>query len=367
MLRSIMRYPVREEDLHHRIHCAQRAARTLALLLIIVFVLFPGLAGAEGELRFAELGDLVLENGQTIKDCRIGYRTFGRLNSGRTNAVLFPTWLAGTSEELVSLGFIGPGKLADTDRYFVIAVDALGNGVSSSPSRSDKRSGPAFPDFSIRDLVKTQHILLTRDLQLAGIHAVVGISMGGMQAFEWMSSYPGFVHKVVPIEASPRLTTGDLLFFTAELRIIEGAKDHPGGEDRSRKALTAIHAYGSRNPSYYHRNVPPEEFPALLADTEKAFAQYDLDDWALQLKAMMGQNVSLPPPDGKAGKTRFGRSKLFVIVARDDLLVNPEPSLMFARATGGKTMELTGGCGHLSFLCEADRIREAVAAFLSED
>jgi hypothetical protein len=89
------------------------------------------------ELRFAELGDFRLVSGEVIHDCRLGYRTFGKLNAEKSNAVLFPTWFTGTTENLV--GLIGPGKLVDPD--------ALGNGVSSSPSNSKQQPRMRFPSI----------------------------------------------------------------------------------------------------------------------------------------------------------------------------------------------------------------------------
>src|SRR5262245_49115039 len=100
-------------------------------LLVISLVALPTFAQ---ELMFADLGEFALESGSLLHDCRIGYRTFGSLNPQKSNAVLFPSWNTGTSQSLARL--IGPGKLVDSTKYFVIAVDALGNGVSSSPSNS---------------------------------------------------------------------------------------------------------------------------------------------------------------------------------------------------------------------------------------
>lgn len=347
-----------------------RSALWRVALLVCLLALSPlsppGTGHADGELRFASLGNFTLENGRVIEDCRLGYRTFGRLNPKRTNALLFPSWLAGSSEDLARLGYIGPARLADTDRYYVVAVDALGNGVSSSPSRSATQGGRSFPEFSIRDMTRVQHELLTKHLGLTSLHAVIGISMGGMQAFQWLCSYPGFARKAVPMVASPRLTTPDLLVFTAELQAIEGARRCPGGESAGRKALAAIHAYAIRNPGYYARQTPPAAFPALLAGMEKNLAAYDLDDWAWQLKAIMGQNACLPP-GAAVGKKAAAATEVFVIVARDDMLVNPEPALAHAEAVRGKSLELTGGCGHFAFICEEEKIRAAVAAFLDGD
>src|SRR6476619_6221484 len=131
---------------------------SLAFFLQITFTLILScLSISAQDLQFAQLGDFKLENGQVIRDCRIGYRTFGKLNEARSNAIIFPTWAGGTTEYLK--GSIGPGKLVDSDRYFVIAVDALSNGVSSSPSNSKLQPRMSFPNITLRDSVNTQYEL----------------------------------------------------------------------------------------------------------------------------------------------------------------------------------------------------------------
>src|SRR6267143_6366606 len=102
------------------------------------------------DLRFAQLGDFKVESGEVIRDCRVGYRTFGKLNDAKSNAILFPTWASGTTEQLQSN--IGVGKLVDDSKYFVVAIDALSNGVSSSPSNSNLQPRMSFPRLTIHDM-----------------------------------------------------------------------------------------------------------------------------------------------------------------------------------------------------------------------
>src|SRR5712692_6946751 len=155
-------------------------------LLLTVFVCgiaHTQSAPAEGAQQVAELGDLNLRGGGVIHDFRIGYRTLGKLNTDRSNAILWPTWLGGRTEDL--LPFVGPANVADTSRYFVILVDSIGNGTSSSPSNSKAQPLMKFPEFSILDMVESEHRLAIEVLHLSHLHAVVGISMGGMQVFAW--------------------------------------------------------------------------------------------------------------------------------------------------------------------------------------
>jgi len=172
---------------------AQRPFLPLLLLTAaaIAFLPFAALgqsAGAEGAQQFAELGSCKLESGQQITDCRIGYRTWGKLNAAGTNAVLAPTWFTGNSDGLSNA--LVQSKIVDPAKYFVIVVDALGDGVSSSPSNSKSQPRMQFPAFTTRDMVNTEYRLATEVLKLKHLHAVIGISMGGMQTFEWMVDYP---------------------------------------------------------------------------------------------------------------------------------------------------------------------------------
>jgi len=154
----------------------------------------------DGEQRFASLGDFRLQSGETIRDCRIGYRTWGKLDAARSNAVLFPTWFSGTTAQLAAN--IGAGKVIDPASYYVIAVDAIGNGISTSPSNSAAQPRMKFPRFTIGDMVESQHQLVTGTLGLTHLRGVIGISMGGMQTFQWMVAYPEFLDRAVPISGN---------------------------------------------------------------------------------------------------------------------------------------------------------------------
>ena len=104
----------------------------------------------EGVFHTADLDACHLENGGIIHDCQLTFRTYGRLADDLSNIVLMPTWYNGNAEGLASSNYLGSSGIVDTDDYFVIAVNALGNGVSSSPSNSAQAP---FPYFTIRDQV----------------------------------------------------------------------------------------------------------------------------------------------------------------------------------------------------------------------
>src|SRR5438552_19209223 len=150
------------------------------------------------------IGDLTLESGEVIKDFAISYVTHGTLNVQKSNAILMVTAISGNHHRLDFL--IGPGKALDPTKYFIVATDAIGNGLTTSPSNSQAQPRMKFPRFLIRDMVASQYRLLTEHLGIAHVVAVVGPSMGGMQVLQWGVSHPDFMDSLVamvPLARTP--------------------------------------------------------------------------------------------------------------------------------------------------------------------
>ena len=340
-----------------------RGKRNQLLLVTAIFLLAWGTAWGDESLRYADLGDFRLENGAVIRECRLAYRTLGKPDSQKSNTVLIPTWLSGTTQELVDLGIVGPGKVLDSSREYIIAVDSFGNGVSSSPSNSAHQPDTAFPQFSIRDMVRAQHILLTRHLNIHHIYAVIGISMAGMQAFQWMVLYPDFMDKVIPIAGSPWMTSNDLLLWAAELSVLENAKSC-NRSDSAMKALAPLHTLLLWTPRFRVAATKPGSVPEFLSDLEKSFVKYNPTDWAWQVKAIMAQDIRNEFAGSPEKAAKAVHAKTLVISTTQDQIIYPEPAKTFARLLKAETAELTGDCGHLAFLCESDRLRALVTGFL---
>ncbi|MGH8758296.1 MAG: alpha/beta fold hydrolase [Burkholderiales bacterium] len=141
-----------------------------------------------------DLGNFLLESGQTIRDAQVSYVLHGDPVHLKDRAILVTTSIGGTHHRLDFL--IGPGNALDTERFCVVAVDALGNGLSSSPSTSTSQPRSLFPRFGMRDMVASQSRLLDA-LSVGKLVAVVGASMGGMQAVQWGVSNPGRMAGIV--------------------------------------------------------------------------------------------------------------------------------------------------------------------------
>lgn len=327
-------------------------------------------AAAQGTQQIAPLGDFRLQSGQVIRDCRIGYRTFGKLNAERSNAVLFPTWFTGTASALTPL--IGPRGLVDSSKYYVVAVDALGDGVSSSPSNSKAQPRLHFPEFSIRDMVETEHQLVTKILGLQHLRAVMGISMGGMQTFQWMLSYPDFMDRAIPIVGSPRLGAYDLLLWQAELHAIEEDPnwrhgDYQSTPEAAMRTVADIHELALQTPQRRDRETDPAKFTEFLAVTERnTAASFDTNNWYRQAQAMMGHDVSKPFGGDMRKAAAAVHARNLIVVSLSDHMVTPYPALDFAKLLKTQTLELSDDCGHLAPGCEQAKVAAAMARFLAE-
>lgn len=150
----------------------------------------------------ASLGDLALESGDVIRDFGHSYVTHGRLDAARANAVLLCSAITGNHHRLDYL--IGSGRALDPGRWFIVAVDPIGNGLTTSPSCSALQPRMQFPRFSIRDMVTAQARLMAEVLGVRQLAAVIGASMGGMQALQWAADAPIPVDRVVAMTAPAR-------------------------------------------------------------------------------------------------------------------------------------------------------------------
>jgi homoserine O-acetyltransferase/O-succinyltransferase len=336
--------------------------------IIIVLLLAFVAAAQPPPQQFAQIGDLRLESGEVIRDCRIGYRTIGTLNADRSNAILFPTWFLGDSAQIA--GLVGPGRLVDPARWHVIIVDALGNGVSTSPSNSKLQPRMRFPRFTIRDMVNSQHILLTKHLGIHRLRAVMGSSMGGMQAFEWIVGYPDFVEMAVPLVGTPQQTAFDLLFWSTEQKAIELDPAWKKGEyrrppERAMRTVAAIHALAVTTPQHRNRLTPREKFPEYLAQLEKtALERFDANNWIRQVQAMMDHDIARHWGGDLAEAARRVRARAYIIVGLQDLMVNPQPALAFAPMIQAHTLELHSDCGHQAVGCEMEKVSPRIGRFL---
>ena len=191
---------------------------------------------------------LPLQSGASIRDYALSYETYGQLNQDKSNAVLICHALNASHHVAGSYAgqensegwwdnMIGPGKPVDTNRFFVIGVNNLGSCFGSTgpmhvnpdaPAGSGQVYGADFPVITVEDWVNAQARLLDR-LGIATLAAVMGGSLGGMQALSWTLQYPGRVRHAVVVASAPNLTAENIAFNEVARRAIVTDPDFHGG------------------------------------------------------------------------------------------------------------------------------------------
>ena len=178
--------------------------------------------------KFAIKDDLKLSSGKTLSNVELAYETYGELNSAKSNAILVCHALTGdahaagkyTNDKEEKPGWwnmvIGPGKALDTDKYFVICSNVLGGckgstGPASINPETDKEYALSFPIITIEDMVHAQKKLI-ESLGIEKLYAVIGGSMGGMQALQWTVSYPKMMKKASIIATTARSSPQQIAF-----------------------------------------------------------------------------------------------------------------------------------------------------------
>ncbi|WP_321883900.1 alpha/beta fold hydrolase [Burkholderia cepacia] len=181
-----------------------------------------------GPYKLYDVGSLDLEEGGTLHSCKLAVATHGELNEAKDNAILVPTWYSGTSK-IIEQVYIGKGRALDPDKYFIIVVNQIGSGLSTSPHNStDAAAGPAFPKVRIGDDVRAQHRLVTETFGVNRLALVVGGSMGAQQTYEWAVRFPEFVQRAAPIAGTAKFTEQDFVMLEA---LGEAITTDPGFRD----------------------------------------------------------------------------------------------------------------------------------------
>lgn len=158
-----------------------------------------------------DLGAFTLQCGLTLRGAQLAYKTFGKLNADRSNAIVCPTWYSGRHWD--NEWMVGDGMALDPAKYFIIIPNILGNGVSSSPSNMPPPYDRArFPDVTFYDQVEAQHKLVTERFGIERLALVTGWSMGAAQSYQWAVSYPDMVERACPFCGSSKTSEHNFVF-----------------------------------------------------------------------------------------------------------------------------------------------------------
>lgn len=248
------------------------------------------------------VGDTVLQNGATLHDAWLVYATWGTLNAAGDNCVLFPTYYTGT--HLSNARIIGEAHALDPLRWFIVAPNLIGNGLSISPSNTRARyQGGNFPKVTVYDNVACQKRLLDH-LGVTSIALALGWSMGAVQCWHWAAHYPDKVRALLPICGASRCWPYNQMFLKAARAALEADAAYADGFYQSPPA-TGLRAFGRvyapwaysarffREQRYRELGFASQD--DLLRDWEQDHLRWDANDLLLKLWTWQHADVAAHP------------------------------------------------------------------------
>ena len=253
------------------------------------------------------------ESGVVLRKATVVYGTYGHLNAARDNVVLLPSHYMANHHGYEWL--IGPGLALDTAKLFLVATELFGNGHSSSPSNTpEPYHGPRFPVTTIRDNVDAVHRLLTEQLRITHLRAIIGFSMGAEQAFQWAVSYPTFADRIVATSGTAKTyghgivrLEGQIAALTADPTFDSGNYTAP--PKKGLEAFGMVWAGWLYSQEWWHRELWKANAPAgtTLEQYMQRFRNFipgaDANDMILQARTWEKHDVgSTPGFDGDVEK-----------------------------------------------------------------
>ncbi|HYF55308.1 MAG TPA: alpha/beta fold hydrolase [Salinarimonas sp.] len=260
-------------------------------------------------------------NGETLERLKIHYATLGTPHRNARgdidNAVLVLHWTGADGRALLSRTFskalFDPGRPLDAARYYLIFPDSVGHGQSSKPSDGLRAN---FPNYDYGDIVDLQHKLVTETLGIKHLHAIVGMSMGGMNAWQWAEAYPDMMDGVMPVVSMPIPVSGRNLLWRR--MVIDTILSDPAWRngDHAKPPHNWVHGYRVLrmmidSASALQRQVADgAAADKFLEVTRFQAAHVDANDILYSLKSSFSYN-----PEPELSKIR---TKLFALNFSDD-------------------------------------------------
>lgn len=246
-------------------------------------------------------GNVVLQSGLTFRNAQLAYKTYGELNTEKSNVILYMTSFAAHHSDVDWL--IGPGKALDTDQYFVVIPNLFGNGLSSSPSNAvEPYTGNRWPLLTIADNVNIQHKLLTEHLGIDSLTLACGWSMGGLQAYQWASYYPSMVKRLAVLCGAAKCSPHNQVFIEGVRATLTADSAFQNGSfvSRPEKGLRAMgrnYAAMAMSQTFYREELwrgagfsSLEDF--LVTSWEANFLKRDANNLLSHLWAWQNANIA---------------------------------------------------------------------------
>ncbi len=310
------------------------------------------------EYAIFEAGDIELQSGERLPGAKLAYATYGALSAAKDNAVLMPTYYTGSHES--NEAFFGAGRALDPARHFIVSINLMGNGLSSSPSNTPAPDdGPRFPKVTLWDNVACQHRLLAEVFGIARLRLVTGWSMGGCQSYQWAAQYPDMVDAILPFCASAKTSPHNIVFLEGVKAALCADGDWNGGDYtapplRGLKAFGRVYAGWAYSQTFYrerlHRTLGFETFEDLLRDWEADHLTWDANDLLAMLWAWQQGDISANDLYGGDFPRALGaiRARAVVMPCTHDLYFPPEDNAYeVSRMTNAELRPFDSAWGHL--------------------
>ncbi|PTD93881.1 homoserine O-acetyltransferase [archaeon SCG-AAA382B04] len=351
-----------------------------------------------------------LKSGKKLGPIQIAYETYGKLNKEKTNAIYVCHALSGgahaaginkkTKREGWWNKMIGPGKAIDTEKYYVISSNVLGSckgttGPSSTNPATGEPYGTDFPLIKIDDMVKVQKKLIKQKFGIEKLLAVIGGSMGGMQALKWAKKYPNHIQHCIPIATTARSSPQQIAFNEVGRRAILSDPNWNNGQYYNKKAprnglalarmighITYLSDESMREK--FGRNLQNKQKPSFDLETDfevesylnykgKSFVKnFDPNTYLYLTKAIDYFDLT------NGGQTELQEAfnhikdvNFLVIAVSSDWLYPPYQSKEIVRALEAndievKYSEIRSSYGHDAFLLEKGQMKHLINSYLSE-
>ncbi|MBS0497659.1 MAG: homoserine O-acetyltransferase [Proteobacteria bacterium] len=350
---------------------------------------------------------LQLKSGLSLESYHLVYETYGRLNAARSNAILICHALSGNhhvagvyAENEKSIGWwdnmVGPGKPIDTDRFFVIGVNNPGGchgstGPASIDPRTGKQYGASFPVVTVEDWVEAQ-AQLAEHLGIEQFAAIVGGSLGGMQAMQWTLDYPEKVRHALVVAAAPKLTAQNIAFNDVARQAIMTDQEFYGGnfyayDTLPRRGLRLARMLG--HITYLSDDSMAAKFGRSLRKGELSFGfdvefeiesylryqgdkfadLFDANSYLLMTKALDYFDPAASYDGDLSAAFRAAKANFLVISFTSDWRFSPQRSREIVKALLDNELnvsyaEINSSHGHDSFLMEPSGYHQLVRAYM---
>ena len=288
------------------------------------------------------LKEFPLQCGRVLPEAKLAYKTFGTLNSDRSNVVLYPTSYGAQHMDIEWL--VGPAGILDSSRYFVVIPNMFGNGLSSSPSNLDWIDGlEGWPRFTHIDNITAQRRMLKEVFGIDRLALAYGWSMGAQQALHWGALYPDSVKRIAAVCSSARTSPHNRVFLEGLRSVLLTDPGWGNGRfvvrpEQGLKAFGRVYAGWALSQAFYREHLylklgysSLDDF--LVRDWEAAFLRRDADNLLSMLDTWIASDISdntVYCGNLDAALAAIS-AKTWIMPSETDLYFTPEDSQIEAR------------------------------------